>query len=102
MKRRKDTKGAGGAVGLSDAIAAPRLLFQEDRAKADIGRLVRSARERAAMSQRELAARARTTQAVVARLELGNDQRMPSLSLISRLLDAAGAQLELVCRFGLT
>ena len=76
-----------------------RLLFEEERARTEIARIVRTAREHAGMSQRELAKRAKTTQAVVARLELGNDQRMPSLALISRLLHAAGAKLELVCRF---
>jgi len=40
-----------------------------------------------------------TTQAVIARLEAGSDARMPSLPLIARLLHAAGAKLELVCRF---
>ena len=50
-------------------------------------------REHAGFSQRELARRTETTQAVVARLELGGDQRMPSLALISKLLHAAGAKL---------
>ena len=76
-----------------------RLLFEEERAKTEIARIVRTAREHAGLTQRELAKKAKTTQAVVARLELGNDQRMPSLALIARLLHAAGAKLELVCRF---
>ena len=76
-----------------------RLLFEEEKAKTEIARLVRTAREHAGLSQRELAKRAKTTQAVVARLELGTDQRMPSLALIARLLHAAGAKLELVCKF---
>ena len=58
------------------------------------------AREKSGLSQRELAHKARTTQAVVARLELGNDPRMPSLMLITRLLKAANAHLELRCVFG--
>ena len=76
-----------------------RVLFEEEKAKSEIARMIRSAREKAGLSQRELAAKAGTTQAVVARLEMGTDQRMPSLSLISRLLSAAGAKLELVCKF---
>ena len=76
-----------------------KILFEEERARTDIARMIRTARERAGLSQRELAAKANTTQAVVARLELGSDKRMPSLSLISRLLSAAGATLELSCKF---
>lgn len=77
-----------------------RILFEEEKAKSDIARMIRNAREKSGLSQRELALKAGTTQAVVARLELGSDQRMPSLQLISKLLQAAGARLELVCKFG--
>ena len=76
-----------------------KILFEEERARTEIARMVRAARERAGLSQRELAVKANTTQAVVARLELGSDKRMPSLSLISRLLRATGATLELSCKF---
>jgi len=76
-----------------------RLLFEEERAKSEIARIIRTAREHSGLSQRELAKKADTTQAVVARLELGTDQRMPSLALIAKLLHAAGAKLELVCKF---
>ena len=66
-----------------------KILFDEEKTKTDIARLVRSAREAAGFSQREMATKAETTQAVVARLELGTDKRMPSLMLIVRLLKAA-------------
>lgn len=79
--------------------ATLRLLFEEERAKTEIARMIRAAREKAGLSQRELAQKAGTTQAVVARLEIGSDQRMPSLGLIARLLHAAGGKLEIVCRF---
>lgn len=80
--------------------ASIRILFDEEKTKTEIARIVRSARETAGLSQRALAKKAKTTQAVVARLELGTDTRMPSLMLITRLLKAAGAQLELKCVFG--
>jgi len=76
-----------------------KILFNEAKTKTELARIVRTARERAGFSQRELANRAKTTQAVVARLELGTDNRMPSLMLISRLLGAANAHLELKCIF---
>lgn len=50
--------------------------------------LVRMVRERAQLSQRELATRAHTTQAVVARIESGASN--PSVGMFRRLLEAAG------------
>lgn len=76
-----------------------KLFFDEEKTKTEIARVIRMAREKAGLSQRELAKKAETTQAVVARLELGTDSRMPSLMLIFRLLQAADAHLELRCFF---
>lgn len=50
--------------------------------------LLRDARQRAGLSQRDLAKRARTAQSVVARVERG--QTSPSLDTLTRLLQAAG------------
>lgn len=58
----------------------------------DSGNLVREARRRAALSQRELARRAGTAQSVVARIELG--QTNPTLETLIRLLSAAGFDLD--------
>ena len=52
------------------------------------GDLLLTARERAGMSQRELARKARTAQSVVARIELG--ETSPSWLTLKRLLKAAG------------
>jgi ribosome-binding protein aMBF1 (putative translation factor) len=76
-----------------------KVLVDEERTKTEIARLIRAAREKAGLSQRSLAKKAKTTQAVIARLELGTDARMPSLMLISRLLKALHAHLELKCVF---
>jgi transcriptional regulator with XRE-family HTH domain len=51
-------------------------------------KLLREARSRAGLSQRELAARAQTAQSVVARIELG--QTSPTWDTLSRLLRGAG------------
>ncbi|MFV1986065.1 MAG: multiprotein-bridging factor 1 family protein [Gemmatimonadota bacterium] len=56
------------------------------------GRLVRTARLRAGLSQRELARRAATAQSVVARIERG--QTDPGWSTLGRLLGAAGFELS--------
>ncbi len=54
--------------------------------------LLSTARERAGMSQRELARKARTAQSVVARIELG--ETSPSWQTLRRLLKAAGFGLS--------
>lgn len=53
--------------------------------------LLRTAREQAGLTQRELALRARTTQSVVARIELG--AASPSWRTLQRLVRAAGCEL---------
>lgn len=56
------------------------------------GTLLQTARERAGLTQRELAKKARTAQSVVARIELG--ETSPSWSTLVRLLKAAGFRLS--------
>ena len=56
------------------------------------GELLRQARTRAKLSQRELARRAGTTQSVVARIEKG--QTSPTFETLERLLDAAGERFS--------
>lgn len=58
----------------------------------DASNLLRSARERAGLTQRQLARKARTAQSVVARIELG--ETSPSWSTLVRLLKAAGFSLS--------
>ncbi len=58
----------------------------------DASMLLQTARERAGMSQRQLARKARTAQSVVARIELG--ETSPSWSTLARLLKAAGFSLS--------
>jgi transcriptional regulator with XRE-family HTH domain len=57
----------------------------------DAAAMLRSAREMAGLTQRQLAKKARTVQSVVARIELR--ETSPSWSTLSRLLKAAGFSL---------
>ncbi len=57
-----------------------------------IGRLIRDARLRTGLSQRDLARRARTAQSVIARIEAGKTS--PTWDTLSRLLAAAGFDLR--------
>jgi transcriptional regulator with XRE-family HTH domain len=56
------------------------------------GSLVRDARLRAGLTQRQLAQRAATSQSVVARIEQGHSD--PSTATLARLLAAAGFELR--------
>jgi transcriptional regulator with XRE-family HTH domain len=58
----------------------------------DAAGLLREARTRAGLTQRELAKRARTAQSVIARIERG--QSDPSWETLTRLLAAAGFSLH--------
>jgi transcriptional regulator with XRE-family HTH domain len=54
--------------------------------------IARDARKRAGLTQRDLAARAHTTQAAIARIEAADT--IPSFETLRRLLDAAGFDLR--------
>ncbi len=58
----------------------------------DAAELLRDARARSGLSQRELARRADTSQSVVARIERGHTQ--PSGETLTRLLGAAGFEIR--------
>ena len=66
------------------------------RREADVGPLIRTAREEAGLTQAALAARLRTTQSVVSRWERGGD--VPRLSTLVRVLRACGQSLILSIR----
>jgi ribosome-binding protein aMBF1 (putative translation factor) len=74
-----------------------RLHFEESRSVSDLCVAVANARQVMKLSQQELAARIGTTQSAIARLENGNQGRMPSLSLLSRI--AKALKLNLVVGF---
>ncbi|MCW2573375.1 MAG: putative Xre family DNA-binding protein [Frankiales bacterium] len=59
----------------------------------DAEALVRTARHRAGLSQRELAARAGTSQSAIAAVESGRKQ--PSVATLNRWLEATGQRLSI-------
>ncbi len=63
---------------------------------AAVGQLVSSARRRAGLTQRALAARAGTSQAAIARYESG--RHVPDLRTLTRLVAACGLELSLDVR----
>lgn len=61
------------------------------------GSLVRTARQHAGLSQAELGRRAGVTQSVISAYESGT--RQPSMPTLSRLIEAAGAELNVRVRY---
>jgi ribosome-binding protein aMBF1 (putative translation factor) len=70
-----------------------RVLYERERALADLAVAVGRLRKRAGLSQAELAKRAGTTQPVIARLESGRNSRIPTLPLLNRIAGAVGCRL---------
>lgn len=61
-----------------------------------IAKMITQLRRNAKLTQQELAEKAKTTQPVIARLESGSDDRIPSLELLARLAQATNARLRIV------
>jgi len=72
-----------------------RIIFEAERVKLRIARLVKTARTQHGWTQAQLARRIGTTQSVIARLESASDEREPSLQLLGRLAAALGFRLAL-------
>jgi transcriptional regulator with XRE-family HTH domain len=70
-------------------------VFQKELLINAISRMIVDIRRKVRLTQVELAIKANTTQPVIARLESGQDSRMPSLDLLSRIATAAGAKLNI-------
>jgi DNA-binding XRE family transcriptional regulator len=70
-----------------------RIIFHEERARTRLAVEVAAIRKQCGLTQKELASRAGTTQAVISRMEGGNDSRMPSLKLLGKLAKAMKARL---------
>ena len=74
-----------------------RLHFNESKALSELCFLVAQARQAKGLTQAALAKACETTQSVIARLEGGNNGRMPSLELLGRIAQAL--KLSLVVGF---
>ena len=70
-----------------------RMYFNESKAISELCSAVSHARQARGMTQAALAKACDTTQSVVARLEGGNNGRMPSLELLGRIAKALGLSL---------
>lgn len=78
------------------AEPAARSSYQRTERAAALGRAVQASRERARLSQRELAERIGTTQSAIARMESGGV--LPTIDTLERVAAALGARLEVRLR----
>lgn len=69
--------------------------FERELLINEIAQMMVQLRKNAKLTQQELADKAGTTQPVVARLESGSDDRIPSLELLAKLARAGNAQLKI-------
>ena len=95
--RKAKTSGGGFKKFLAEQLKDEeiRILFDEEQARTRLAVEVASLRKRSGLTQKELASRAGTTQAVISRMEGGNDRRMPSLTLLGKLADAMNAKMTI-------
>jgi ribosome-binding protein aMBF1 (putative translation factor) len=70
-----------------------RFYYEKTTAVSDIAHIVKILRIRAKITQAQLAKKAKTSQTVIARLESGNDKRIPSLDLLQRIAYALEVKL---------
>lgn len=61
----------------------------------EIANMIQKIRKNSHLTQVQLAERAGTTQPVIARLESGNDTRIPSLELLAKIARASNATLHI-------
>jgi DNA-binding XRE family transcriptional regulator len=71
------------------------ILYEKEEIKNKVARMVIQLRQREGLTQEEMARRANTSQPVIARLERGTDQRIPSLELLNKIAHSLGRELEI-------
>ena len=60
-----------------------------------IAKMIVELRHSASLTQQQLAKKTGTTQSVIARLESGTDERIPSIDLLARIASASHATLNI-------
>lgn len=73
---------------------AYRAAVERTRLRVAIARAIKTARERAGMTQAELAAKLELPQSVIGRLESLNDKRLASVDLLARIVRATKQSLD--------
>lgn len=71
------------------------LTYQEEEIHLKVAKLVENLRTQQGITQVELARRAGVSQPMIARLEKGDQDRVPTLSTIHKIFGALGYKIEL-------
>ena len=72
-----------------------RLAYEERKFYLQVARLIAKIREKAGLSQAELAKLAKVSQPLIARLEKGDQQRVPTFETLFKILKAMGYRLDI-------
>lgn len=101
MAKTPRRKGDDAAKFVEELLKDPevRILYDQEHIKTRLAMAVKSVRQRAHMTQSQLAKKAGTTQGVIARLESGSDLRTPTMPLLARIATACGAEFDIGFRY---
>ena len=69
--------------------------FEKQKIISQIAQKAYQLRIGSGLTQKAMAEKSQTTQQVIARIESGRDQRVPSLELLNRIAHAAGKHLKI-------
>lgn len=75
-----------------------RVKFEESKTHLKVARIVEELRLKAGMTQKELAEKTGVSQPLIARLENGDQDRVPTLATINKVLNALGYEVDLVIK----
>ena len=75
-----------------------RIAYEEASMHLKVARLVEELRNKAGLTQAQLAKKAGVSQPMIARLERGDQDRIPTLSTISKVFGALGYEVDLVVK----
>ena len=75
-----------------------KLSFEEASMHLKVARLLEKLRQESGLTQKELAQKTGVSQPMVARLERGDQDRIPTLNTINKIFHALGYEVELVVK----
>lgn len=75
-----------------------RIAYEEASMHLKVARLVEELRNKAGLTQAQLAKKAGVSQPMIARLERGDQDRIPTLSTINKVFGALGYEVDLVVK----
>ena len=74
------------------------IVFEETKMHLKIARLIEELRLKEGLTQTQLAKKAKVSQPMIARLERGDQDRVPTLATINKVMTALGHEVDLVIR----